>query len=121
MEPVIGDFERALRRVQFRPLRLPLVSGLTGAALEAGAWVGADFWVSHAREPVRFDAAMRTLAERGCELFVELGPDAPLLNMGRRCLPGATVSLAAFTPAGAERLARAPRQPGGALRTGRGG
>jgi natural product biosynthesis luciferase-like monooxygenase protein/amino acid adenylation domain-containing protein len=89
IEPVIGDFERALQRVRFRPLRVPLVSGQTGAMLEAGAYAGADFWLSHAREPVRFDAAMRTLAERGCELFVELGPDAPLLNMGRRCLPGA--------------------------------
>ena len=89
MEPMLDDFERALRRVRFRPLRVPLVSGLTGATLEAGACAGADFWVSHAREPVRFDAAMRTLAERGCELFVELGPDAPRPNMGRRCLPGA--------------------------------
>ncbi len=89
IEPVMGDFEHALRRVQFRPLRLPLVSGLTGAVLEAGACAGTDFWLSHAREPVRFDAAMRTLAERDCELFVEVGPDAPLLNMGRRCLPGA--------------------------------
>jgi natural product biosynthesis luciferase-like monooxygenase protein/amino acid adenylation domain-containing protein len=87
MEPVMGDFERALQRVEFRPLRVPLVSGLTGAALEAGARTGADFWVSHARAPVRFDAAMRTLAERGCELFVEVGPDAQLLNMGRRSLP----------------------------------
>ncbi|HLM55061.1 MAG TPA: MupA/Atu3671 family FMN-dependent luciferase-like monooxygenase, partial [Pyrinomonadaceae bacterium] len=89
MEPMMGDFERALRRVRFSPLRVPLVSGLTGAALEAGAYVDADFWLAHAREPVRFDASIRTLAARGCETFVETGPDAPLLNMGRRCLPGA--------------------------------
>ena len=89
MEPSMGDFERALRRVRFSPLRIPLVSGLTGAALEAGACVDADFWLSHAREPVRFDASMRTLAARGCETFIEIGPDASLLNMGRRCLPGA--------------------------------
>ncbi|HEX7314144.1 MAG TPA: amino acid adenylation domain-containing protein [Pyrinomonadaceae bacterium] len=89
MEPMMCDFERALRRVRFSPLRVPLVSGLTGAALEAGAYLDADFWLSHAREPVRFDASMRTLAARGCETFVETGPDASLLNMGRRCLPGA--------------------------------
>jgi natural product biosynthesis luciferase-like monooxygenase protein/amino acid adenylation domain-containing protein len=89
MEPMMGDFEHALRRVRFSPLRIPLVSGLTGAALEAGALVDPDFWLEHARVPVRFDAAMRALAERGCETFVEIGPDAALLNMGRRCLPGA--------------------------------
>ncbi|MET0621646.1 MAG: amino acid adenylation domain-containing protein [Pyrinomonadaceae bacterium] len=92
MEPMMGDFERALRRVRFGPLRVPLVSGLTGAALEAGASVDADFWLSHAREPVRFDASVRTLAARGCETFIEIGPDAALLNMGRRCLPGAEAS-----------------------------
>ena len=92
MEPMMGDFERALRRVRFIPLRVPLVSGLTGAALEAGARVDADFWLAHAREPVRFDASMQSLAACGCETFVEIGPDASLLNMGRRCLPGATGS-----------------------------
>ena len=90
MEPMMGDFEHALRRVRFSPLRVPLVSGLTGAALEVGARMDADFWLAHAREPVRFDASMRTLAARGCETFVEIGPDASLLNMGRRCLPSAT-------------------------------
>jgi natural product biosynthesis luciferase-like monooxygenase protein/amino acid adenylation domain-containing protein len=92
MEPSMGDFERALRRVGFSPLRVPLVSGLDGAALEAGARVDADYWLSHAREPVRFDASVRTLAARGCETFVEIGPDASLLNMGRRCLHGAKTS-----------------------------
>ncbi|HEY0171323.1 MAG TPA: beta-ketoacyl synthase N-terminal-like domain-containing protein, partial [Pyrinomonadaceae bacterium] len=92
MEPVMDEFARALRRTEFRPLRSTLVTGLTGAALEAGALLDAEFWLSHAREPVRFEDALRTLAARGCEAFVEIGPDAPLLNMGRRCLPGAAVS-----------------------------
>ncbi len=92
MEPVMDEFARALRRTEFRPLRVPLVTGLTGAVLEACALLDAEFWLSHAREPVRFDDAMRGLAARGCEAFVEIGPDAPLLNMGRRCLPGAAAS-----------------------------
>jgi natural product biosynthesis luciferase-like monooxygenase protein/amino acid adenylation domain-containing protein len=89
IEPMLADFERALRRVNFRPLGVPLVSGLNGAALETGARMDPDFWLRHAREPVLFDACMRTLAERGCEAFVEIGPDTPLLNMGRRCLSAA--------------------------------
>ena len=52
----------------------------------------ASHWLANTREPVRFDTALRTLAAHGCEAFVEIGPDTPLLNMGRRCLPGANVS-----------------------------
>ncbi len=92
MEPMLGDFERALRNVTAHPLRLPLVSGLMGSALEAGSRLEADHWLAHTREPVRFDAALGTLAAQGCEVFVEVGPDTPLLNMGRRCLSGADVS-----------------------------
>ena len=92
MEPVLADFERALRRVPVRPLRLPLISGLTGEMLAAGTHVEASHWLANTREPVRFDTALRTLAAHGCEVFVEVGPDTPLLNMGRRCLPGADVS-----------------------------
>nr|QEO74681.1 AMP-dependent synthetase and ligase [uncultured bacterium] len=92
MEPVLADFERALRRVPVRPLLVPLVSGLTGETLAAGTQMEASHWLANTREPVRFDAALRTLAAQGCEVFVEVGPDTPLLNMGRRCLPGADVS-----------------------------
>lgn len=92
MDPVLADFERALRRVPVRPLRLPLVSGLTGEALAAGTHIDASHWLANTREPVRFDTVLRTLAAHGCETFVEVGPDAPLLNMGRRCLPGTDVN-----------------------------
>ena len=49
MEPVLADFERALRRVPVRPLRLPLVSGLTGEVLAAGTHVEASHWLANTR------------------------------------------------------------------------
>src|SRR6185436_11912187 len=36
---------------------------------------------------VQFKAGMETLHQRGCGLFLEIGPGATLLGMGRRCLP----------------------------------
>ena len=92
MEPVLADFERVLQFVPVRPLRLPLISGLTGEMLAAGTYVEISHWLGNTREPVRFDTALRTLAAHGCEVFVEVGPDTPLINMGRRCLPGVDVS-----------------------------
>ncbi|HEX7334398.1 MAG TPA: amino acid adenylation domain-containing protein [Pyrinomonadaceae bacterium] len=92
MDPILVDFERALRRVPMRPLRIPLISGVTGEGLAAGTHIEAEHWLANTREPVRFDTALRTLAAHDCETFVEIGPDTPLINMGRRCLPSANVS-----------------------------
>ncbi len=47
----------------------------------------AAYWRQHIREAVQFYAGMQTLAEQGCEIFLELGPNPVLLGMGRRCLP----------------------------------
>ena len=92
MEPILADFERALRRVPVRLLRIPLISGVTGEVLAAGTHIEPSHWLANTRDPVRFDTALQTLAAHDCEAFVEVGPDTPLLNMGRRCLPGANAS-----------------------------
>jgi phthiocerol/phenolphthiocerol synthesis type-I polyketide synthase E len=67
---------------------------LTGRILEAGE-ISAAYWRRHLREPVRFSDGIRLLADRGCEIFTELGPKPVLLTMGKRCFdraPGLWVS-----------------------------
>ena len=44
-----------------------------------------EYWRTHLREPVRFAAGIQTLAESGCDIFLELGPSPVLLAMGRQC------------------------------------
>jgi acyl transferase domain-containing protein len=48
------------------------------------------------REPVRFAAAVETLADQGATAFLELGPEAVLSALGPQCL-GADAK-AAFVP-----------------------
>ncbi|MFJ1455345.1 type I polyketide synthase [Nocardia sp. N2S4-5] len=77
MEPILGEFERAIAHLTPTPPRIPLVSDLTGAP--AGAEFGsARYWVRHARETVRFADGIRFLEDAGVTRFVEIGPDGGL-------------------------------------------
>ena len=65
--------------------RVMFVSSVTGGVL-AGAELGAYYWWRNVREPVRFAAAIQSLAEVGCRTFVEIGPHAILQRYLNECL-----------------------------------
>ncbi len=92
MEPMLAAFEQTAQQVQYAPLRIPLVSNLTGRVVEAGETLNASYWRQHTRNAVQFATGIQTLADLGYELFVEVGPQPVLSNMGRRCLPDAARS-----------------------------
>jgi acyl transferase domain-containing protein len=58
----------------------------------AGETLSATYWRQHTRSAVQFAEGMQTLATLGYDLFVEVGPQTVLSNMGRRCLPDGTRS-----------------------------
>ena len=41
----------------------------------------ATYWRIHVRRPVQFTSSMQTLADAGCKLFLEIGPNRVLLGM----------------------------------------
>jgi acyl transferase domain-containing protein/acyl carrier protein len=85
MEPILDAFERVASQVRFEAPRIPLISNLTGQVL--GEEIpDARYWRRHIREAVRFAVGMKTLAEQGYDLFLELGPAPTLLGMGKACL-----------------------------------
>lgn len=53
------------------------VSTVTGDVLVDGR-LDAHYWWRNIREPVRFQAAIRSLADQGCRVFLEIGPHAIL-------------------------------------------
>ncbi|MEV6280269.1 type I polyketide synthase [Nocardia sp. NPDC051832] len=81
MEPIAHDLATALRGLRSSAGRIPVISTLTGHAVDADQLGSPEYWVRNACEPVRFRDAIRTLAERGVTVFVELGPDATLTKM----------------------------------------
>jgi malonyl CoA-acyl carrier protein transacylase/SAM-dependent methyltransferase len=87
MDPMLESFERAAARIAYRAPVLPLVSNLTGTIASEREVCTAGYWRRHVREPVRFDDSMRALLDRGCRVFVEIGPSPVLLGMGERAVP----------------------------------
>ena len=85
MAGAVDEFRAALRDVA-RPLRVPLVRNLDGAAVHDAASLG-DQLVS----PVHFVLVMKTLLERGIDTVVTVGPGLVLRGLVRRNAPGLRV------------------------------
>ena len=78
VEPALDDLEASLADVDIQPPSLTLISNLTGRAIEPGEMLDGAYWKRHAREPVAFASGVRTLADLGVDLVMEIGPHAVL-------------------------------------------
>lgn len=83
LDPMLDDLERAAGRITFQPTRIPVVANLDG---QARTRFDAAYWRAQARNPVAFAAGMATLAELGCDTFIEIGPQPVLCGLGRACV-----------------------------------
>ncbi|MFB7085166.1 SDR family NAD(P)-dependent oxidoreductase [Streptomyces sp. NPDC056296] len=112
MDPMLVEFRRVARVLDYAEPTLPVVSTVTGD-LVGRELCDPEYWVEHVRAPVRFHDAVRRLADIGARTFVELGPDAVLAAMGPDCTdaPGA-----AFVPT-LRRERPEPREAAAALAT----
>ncbi len=86
MDPILDAFQDAAGQAAFSATTIPFVSNVTGRAIGSGDIMDARYWRAHLRSPVRFEAGVRALAERGCTSFLEIGPGTTLLGMASKCL-----------------------------------
>jgi acyl transferase domain-containing protein len=86
MDGILTEFRSVLERLTFAAPAIPVVSNLTGKIATAGEIGTASYWADHARAPVRFADAVRTLRDTGVTRFLELGPDGILTAMAREVL-----------------------------------
>uniref|UniRef100_UPI00374DFECC type I polyketide synthase n=1 Tax=Streptomyces chisholmiae TaxID=3075540 RepID=UPI00374DFECC len=105
MDPMLADFRRVLDSVSPQPTTLPLVSTLTGKRATPEELADPDYWVRHARQPVRFADAVDTLGHEDTDLFLEIGPGTTLTALGRETTPDATFLPTLPTPDRSEPLA----------------
>lgn len=87
MEPILKPFEEFASTVNYSLPKIDVISNVTGQLVESNEISNAAYWRHHIRQPVQFEAAMRTLYEQGYQLFLEVGPSPTLLGMGKHCLP----------------------------------
>ncbi|MGW7298175.1 type I polyketide synthase [Streptomyces sp. NPDC054829] len=86
MEPMQAPFAAEIRDLDYSAPAVQIVCDLTGEVAAPGELEGADYWVRHVREAVRFADVLATLERQGVSTYVELGPDGVLSAMTRDCL-----------------------------------
>jgi len=82
MEPIQEPFFRVAADMKFQAPGCTVVSSVTGLAV-SNEMSDARYWSRQIRETVRFSAAIDTLANTGCDLLIEVGPNATLTSLGR--------------------------------------
>lgn len=88
MEPVVQEFEVAVRAARPSKPTHPFVSNLTGELITGEEAIDPKYWGRHLLNPVRFHQGLETLAEQGVQVFVEVGPGNTLATLARRTLSG---------------------------------
>ncbi|MFH7599860.1 beta-ketoacyl synthase N-terminal-like domain-containing protein [Streptomyces racemochromogenes] len=87
MAGVSEPLAEVLRGIGFREPQLPIVSNLTGRIADPRELATPEYWVRHVNETVEFAAGVRTIAERGRHVFLEVGPSSALTSLARRGVP----------------------------------
>ncbi|MBE9230111.1 acyltransferase domain-containing protein, partial [Phormidium sp. LEGE 05292] len=85
IEPILDSLEQAASQISYQPLKIPLISNLTGQMLQPGETLNARYWRNHAREPVQFMAGVNTLLDEGLNIFLEISAKPTLSRLGRQC------------------------------------
>ena len=85
MDRMLAELREVAAGLTFAAPAVPIVSDVTGLPATEEQLRSPDYWVDHARRPVRFSDGVRHLRDLGVATFVELGPDAALAGMAREC------------------------------------
>jgi amino acid adenylation domain-containing protein len=90
MDPVLGALRDAGDGIVAGEERAVFVSGVHGAPVAPAELASGGYWSAHARQPVRFAAALASMRDLGCDVLVEIGPRPVLTPMARRAWPAVT-------------------------------
>ncbi|MGO4773547.1 amino acid adenylation domain-containing protein, partial [Flavobacterium sp. W22_SRS_FK3] len=85
MKPILSEFKAIADTIHFQSPKCIVISNLTGAV--AGKEIStSQYWVDHVTFPVDFLKGMKSLESLEVDVYVEIGPDPVLINMGSQCI-----------------------------------
>ncbi|MEU8393524.1 acyltransferase domain-containing protein, partial [Micromonospora sp. NPDC048843] len=109
IDPMLEEFRRVAAGVSYEVPVLPIVSNVTGQVASAEQVCDPEYWVGHARQPVRFADGVRSLVGQGVSVLLEVGPGGVLTAMSQESLPGQVDVVAVAT------MRRDQPEPGSAV------
>lgn len=80
MEPMLADFYEFLTQLTYHPFNVRFISSLKGKEC---LQINAEYWVDHARSPVRFDKAVNEIDQSDIDFVVEIGTSATLCAIAK--------------------------------------
>jgi phthiocerol/phenolphthiocerol synthesis type-I polyketide synthase C len=95
MDPIAPVIKKALASLQPAGETIPFFSTVTGTRLD-GDFLDAEYWWRNLREPVRFEAAVKAILDRGETLFMEIGPHNILSGYINEAIRGAGIEAQVF-------------------------
>ncbi len=84
MEPIVGPFTEAVRRVKLQAPAIPYLSCVTGTWITAEQATDPKYWASHFRQAVRFSDAITALGSEPNGILLETGPGTTLQVLARQ-------------------------------------
>ncbi|HXS84627.1 MAG TPA: SDR family NAD(P)-dependent oxidoreductase, partial [Mycobacterium sp.] len=87
LEPALDEFESYAQGFEFAVPTLPLVCNRTGEILTAETPLDGPYWRRHSRQPVQFAASVKTVAQTGCSVLMEIGPQPVLIGAALQAWP----------------------------------
>ncbi|MFD5778907.1 type I polyketide synthase [Streptomyces sp. NPDC126933] len=85
MDEIADTYRAELEKIQFGDPEFAIASTVLGEMAQPGDMTTPDYWMRHLRDTVNFAGAMRAIEDRGRHVFLEVGPGAELIGMGREC------------------------------------
>jgi acyl transferase domain-containing protein/thioesterase domain-containing protein/acyl carrier protein len=84
MDPILGEFEKRLKGIAFKPPRIPYLSNVSGSWIKAEEATCPGYWARHIRSTVRFSDCLAELLRKPEQIFVEAGPGNVLTTFARQ-------------------------------------
>jgi natural product biosynthesis luciferase-like monooxygenase protein/amino acid adenylation domain-containing protein len=91
MQGMLEAYEGVLRDIRLQPPTLPFLSNVTGEWIRSEEACDTNYWLRQVREPVRFGAGLRLLAQDPALILLEVGPGETLCALARMQLQQALV------------------------------
>jgi acyl transferase domain-containing protein len=86
MDAVLPPFRAELERVALQPPQIPYLSNVTGTWITPQQATDPDYWTSHVRQAVRFNAGVATLLGSEVQILLEVGPGNTLRSLASQQL-----------------------------------